>query len=293
MRKQFIGVVLAWGLSACATTAHQTEAVLKEKDRFPESAQVNGVAFVAQSQYYCGPATLAMAMDFAGQPASAEALGEQVYTPGKQGSLQADMIAASRRRGMMAVQIYGMASLLRELAAGHPVVVLENQAFPWYPKWHYSIAIGYDLRGPDIVLHSGAKENWHRSMRRFERNWQYADYWGLVVLPPGELSVSATELEHSVAAAGLEQVGFLDKAEMSYHRILMRWPESLGALVGMGNIRFARGDRKEAVRYLRLAVKYHPESAAARHNLQVAEEAEPANPRKISSSRKPARNGID
>lgn len=281
--------------SACATTAHQTEAILKNRADLAESARVENVEFVEQSRYFCGPATLAMAMGWAGHKVSAEALGEQVYTPGKKGSLQSDMITTSRRQGMLAMQISGLPALLRELEAGHPVIVLENLAFTWYPMWHYSVVFGYDLKEPSLLMHSGSKQNWRLSMRKFERNWKYAGYWALVVLPPGELSASASELEHCTAAAGLEQLGYADKAEMSYQRILMRWPQSLGALIGMGNVTYARGEWKEAVRFLRLAVKHHPESIAAQHNLRVAEEAARRKAPQLgkAKSRTPAKIGLN
>ncbi|MGZ3713727.1 MAG: PA2778 family cysteine peptidase, partial [Bdellovibrionota bacterium] len=229
--------------------------------------------FIKQTENYCGPATLTMAMKHAGHMVSVEELASQVYTPGKKGTLQLDMMSASRRQGMLAVPIQGLSNLLHELAAGHPVIILENLAFSWYPKWHYALAYGYDLSKPEIILHSGSDQAKHWSMRKFERSWMYADYWGLVVLPPSEMAISGDELSHAAAAAGLEQAGKLAEAELVYRNILKRWPGSLGALIGMGNLAYTRSAFKESVGYLKEATKLHPLSAPAWHNLAVAEGA--------------------
>jgi tetratricopeptide (TPR) repeat protein len=265
--------VAALFLTSCAGPAVQTEALLAGPRDLPDKAAVSGVAFTRQTAHYCGPATLKMAMDWAGHGISLERAGEEVYTPGRKGSLQMDMISAARREGMLALQIQGLKNLLRELAAGHPVIVLENLLFPWYPWWHYSVAIGFDLTEPAIVMHSGGKRDWHYDLRKFERNWKYADYWGLVILPPGELSAAAGDLEHSAAAAALEQLGMLDKAEKSYHAILERWPGSFGALLGLGNVAFTRGEFRVSVNYLRRATQAYPWSSVAWHNRATAEGA--------------------
>jgi tetratricopeptide (TPR) repeat protein len=265
--------LLAILLTSCASTAVQTEALLKGPRNVPTRAHVAGVPFVQQTEHFCGPATLTMALRAQGHDITLERAGAEVYTPGRKGSLQMDMISAARREGMLSLQIQGMENLLRELAAGHPVIVLENLMFNWYPWWHYSVALGYDLDEPAIVMHSGSKRDWHYSLRKFERNWKYADYWGLVILPPGELSASAGELEHAAAAAGLEQLGMLDKAALTYEAMLLRWPESFGALLGMGNVEFARGHARAAVPYLERATRVLPSNAAAWHNRAVAEGA--------------------
>jgi hypothetical protein len=287
--KRLLPALAALLLSACATPALQTESVLKDPGHLPRAAAVPGVEFVEQSRNYCGPATLSMAMGWAGHPVTPDAIADQVYTPGKQGSLQADMLGASRRQGLMAMQVHGMKNLLKEVAAGHPVIVLENLAFTWYPYWHYSVVTGYDLREPELVMHSGSKKDWRYSMRKFERNWRYSDHWALVVLPVGQLSAAASELEHSAAAAAIEQLGMNDKAALAYASILKRWPDSFGALLGMGNLAYARGDFAGSVRFLRRATDHHPRNAAAWHNLATAELAAKQN----AAARKAAARAIE
>ena len=260
-------------LSGCATSARQTEAFLLAPRNIPESHKIADVHFIGQTDHYCGPATLAMAMNWAGKKLSADELASQVYTPGKKGTLQQDLISASRRQGMLAIPIQGMSALLHEIAADHPVIILENLAFSWYPQWHYALVFGYDLSRSEVIMHSGSRAAKHWGMRKFERSWIYSDFWGLVVLPPTQLSATADDLAHNEAAAGLEQVGKLEEASTVYQNILKRWPGSLPALIGLGNIAFLKQNYLGAIQFLLEATKLHPKSSAAWHNLATAQGA--------------------
>lgn len=74
--------------------------------------------------------------------------------------------------------------------------------------------------------------------------------------------------DHSMSAAYLEETGKLDEAADAYKTILKYWPNSLSALIGLGNVNYTENDLKESLKYLRLANKIHPESAAVQNNLK-------------------------
>lgn len=261
-------------LSACATSGHQTRAVLDAPPDVPRRVQLDHIPFVQQTEEgYCGPSALTMAMLSARHKVTREALVPEMYSTEKKGSLQADLLNTSRRHGLLAVQIDGLANLLKEVAAGHPVIIFENLGFGWWPKWHYSVVVGYDLDEQEIIRHSGDEPFMHQSMNHFERSWKLGDYWGLVVLSPEELAAGSGELGNLQGAVGLERSGHILEAEKVYGNVLMEWPSSLGALIGLGNLAYQRGDYRTAVAHLREAVKAHPEARAAKHNLEVAEKS--------------------
>jgi tetratricopeptide (TPR) repeat protein len=210
-------------------------------------------------------------MNWAGKMISVDELAPQVYTPGMRGSLQTDLLSASRRQGLMAIPIQGLPSLMAEVAAGHPVIVFENLALSWAPQWHYAIIFGYDLSAQEVIMHSGPQAFKRWDMSRFERSWMLADYWGLVVLPPDELSKTANEMAHLTAASGLEQAGRKNEAEIAYERILWRWPGSLGALIGLGNLKYEKKEYSASIWYLQQAIENYPDSAIAWHNLAIAQ----------------------
>lgn len=257
--------------AGCAAKTVQVDQLLRTPPKISEKIEIANVPFVEQSAGHCGPATLAMTLAWAGQTPDINTLVSQVYTPGMQGSLQTDMISASRRNGAMAIPIQGFSSLLSEVAAGNPVIVFENLSVSWLPQWHYAVVFGYDLQQETVLMHSGPEAFKRWDLRKFERSWQLGDYWGLLVLPAGKLSVTATELEHLKAASSLEQVGKLNEAGLSYAAILTRWPQSLGALIGSANVSYSFKKYDQSLQALLLATQYHPESAAAWHNLSVVQ----------------------
>lgn len=262
------------GTLACASRAVQTEELFsQEVVELNSNVQVAKVPFINQSEGYCGPATLAMAMNWAGNPVTVEEIAPQVFSNKMNGSLQTDLITAARRRGMMAVTIEGLPALLSEVQDGHPVIVFENLAFDWWPRWHFALVFGYDLNQQQVVMHSGPEENKRWDMEVFERSWMLGNYWGLVVLPAGEIAVAGGELANLNSAAALEQLGNLTAAELSYQKILERWPESLGALIGLGNVSYERKEYEASYQYLQRATHLHPEAEAAWHNMRIAEQA--------------------
>jgi tetratricopeptide (TPR) repeat protein len=272
--KSLTGFLFILVFSGCVSTTQQTDSLLNlalKEDQKP--VRIEGVPFIDQAAGQCGPATLTMALNFQGKKVQVEELSSQVYTPGMKGTLQTDMITATRRQGLIAIPINDLESLFKEVRAGHPVIVFENLALSWWPQWHYAIVFGYDLSRETVLMHSGPEKNKEWDIRKFERSWKLGDYWGLVVLTPEELSASANELTHANAAVGLEQMGRKEEALIAYKMMLNRWPTSLTALIGLGNLAFEQKNYAESIRYLKRAAKEHPTSVPARHNLLVAQSA--------------------
>lgn len=278
--QRFVSAMCAGGLllaAGCATV--QLDGIRQDPHGLLQQTRLAGVPFVAQPRNYCGPASLLMMLAWAGDDTvSLDALAAQVYTPGRQGSFQADMLAAARRHGKLAVPVHTLRTLLQELDAGHPVLILQNLGLSWYPKWHYAVATGYDLRREVLFLHSGAQAHDALSLDTFERTWERGNHWALLVLPTDTLPAAAAEGDVTEAAAGLEQAGHRQAAEQVYRRIVARWPRSLEGRIGLANTRYAAQDLPGAILELQAAVAAHPDAAPAWHNLAVAlhENGEPA-----------------
>jgi Tetratricopeptide repeat/Peptidase_C39 like family len=257
----------ALALAGCATP--QLQAVREHAPDYAPRAEVAGVPFVEQSRDYCGPASLAMVLAWSGAPTPLEALVGQAYTPGRSGALPPDVLSAARRRGRLAVPVGTLDALLRELEAGHPVLVLQNLSLDWAPQWHYAVAVGYDLPGETLLLRSGPHARLPTPLATFERTWARGGYWGLVVLPAGELPATAGERAVLEATAGLERAGRLPEAARGYRAALARWPESYAGWMGLGNARYGQGDLSGAADAFRAATARDPAPGAAWHNLAL------------------------
>lgn len=250
---------------ACATP--QTDRLLDTPGALPAQTELMDVPFYEQRTDECGPASLAMVLLWSGVDVGPDALVREVYAPERRGSLQADIVASARRHGRLAYPVRDLEALVGELAAGHPVLVLQNLGLRWPSVWHYAVVVGYDLERATLWLHSGRQPRRELPLRVFERSWARGKRWGLVVLPPGFLPATAEPSVYVDAVLGLERVGRYAEAEAAYAAALGRWPDATGVGLGLGNSRYARGDLAGAEGAFRAATERWPESAPAWNNL--------------------------
>ncbi|MBU1691241.1 MAG: PA2778 family cysteine peptidase [Gammaproteobacteria bacterium] len=261
------GVFFLIWLGGCATP--QTQALLKTHPRqLPQQMELSKVPFYPQETHQCGPASLAMALNAGGAKVTPQDLTPQVYLPGLAGSLQVEMLAATRRNGFLAYELAPkLDDLLVEVAAGSPVLVLQNVALSWYPVWHYAVVVGYDLKREEIILRSGLERRQVLPFTTFEHTWERAGYWAMLALPPGRMPRTATEAAYVAAAVAVEKFIPPKSAEAAYDAALKRWPRNLSARIGLGNAAYAQGKWKRAEKAYLQATLDHPKSAIAYNNL--------------------------
>jgi len=233
----------------------------------PDQVVIPAVPFFPQTEYQCGPAALAMTLVWSGVSTSPDRLTPIVYTPSIKGSLQPAMITAARRHARLAYVISSPQELMQELAAGHPVIVLQNLGLSWAPVWHYAVVMGYDLNTKRIVLHSGEARHTTTKMRVFTNTWSRSAYWGLLTLPPGHLPATATEVPYLQAVLGLEKAEKWPQAVLGYQAATQEWPDNFAAHMGVGNALYAMGDLPAAEQAFNTAVERFPDEGAAYNNL--------------------------
>lgn len=265
MARLLATLVALLALGGCASVA--VERLAGDSGDLPRRAEVRAVPFHPQEERYCGPAALATVLGWSGPAADQNAVAQVTFTPGREGSLGHDMVAAARRHGRLAVPVADLAGLLAELAAGHPVLVLQNLGLEWYPQWHYAVVVGYDLDAGTVALRSGRERRRVISLSTFERTWRRGGGWAYVVLPPGSLPAQAREVAVLRAAAALERAGRQREAAVAYAAALVRWPESVSAMIGRGNAELASGELAAAESAYRAAIERDPGAAVAWNNL--------------------------
>jgi tetratricopeptide (TPR) repeat protein len=239
----------------------------------PDPIRLTGVPFVAQPDWQCGPASLAMALVAAGREVPVARLAERAFVPGLQGALQAEMLAATRAQGMLATELPPSLDALRaELADGWPVVVLQNLGLAFAPRWHYALLTGVDLAAREVVLHSGDTPSLAMPLDTFERTWARGGRWAFAVTPPHRMAAAAEEAAAVRAVAGLERVD-ATAAGRAWEALVTRWPHSRLGWFGRGNRLLADGDPRGAIGAYRAALAADPGFADAWNNLARALEA--------------------
>lgn len=270
-RAGFLCWLLLALLAGCAQMVPQTVGL---RSGWPEgvaqTVELAAVPFFPQVDYQCGPAALATVLSYSGVKITPEPLVSQVYLPSRQGSLQIEMLAAPRRYGRVSYQLAPRyADLLREVAAGNPVVVLQDVG-PMFTQWHYAVVNGFDYPSGTLYLRSGTKARQEMPFTAFEREWMKSGYWAMVVAPPDRIPVTATEQGWMAAVLAMARAGDGAAATKAYAAALKRWPDNLPAAIGLANQYHARGALSETVAVLRAAQQKHPQSVIVINNLAQA-----------------------
>lgn len=195
----------------------------------------------------------------------------QVYLPARQGSLQSELLAATRAAGRVPYVLKpALAALTGELAAGRPVLVLQNLGVSWAPRWHYAVVIGADAERNEMVLRSGTDARRIMRTKVFLRTWQRSGFWAMTALRPGELPAEADRFNYVEAVAGLEQTGHHAEARDAWQAGLSRWPDDTVLLFGLANAEFALGNFVAAETLYQDMLHYDSASLIARNNLAMA-----------------------
>jgi tetratricopeptide (TPR) repeat protein len=197
-----------------------------------------------------------------------EALVGDTFIPDRHGSLQAELTAAGRRRGFVMYQIRPeLTDLLRQLEAGRPVMILQNQGIRSLAVWHYAVVIGAEIENDRLISRSGTTRRARESTRTFLRRWQASDNWGIVALNPGDLPADPDWNVYLRAVADLESAGGLQDAERSYAAALEADPALAAAELGLANVYHRRGKLIEAMQHYQAISDDEQLGVAALNNL--------------------------
>ncbi|MEW8027262.1 MAG: PA2778 family cysteine peptidase [Candidatus Thiodiazotropha sp.] len=260
-------VLLVLLLAGCASRPPLLPSLLTAETAVSR-LEIEATPFHPQNRYQCGPAALATLLDHSGVSVTAETLVPLVYLPDKKGSLQVEMVAASRRLGRIPYVINpDLTALIGELQANRPVLVLQNLGLQLWPIWHYAVVIGYSAKADEIILRSGVTRREILSAHRFLDTWKRSDHWAMVLLEPGEMPTRPKELPYLKAVAAMEHLVPVDSLISAYRAALNQWPESTTALFGLAASLHTKGELTAAEQSYRKLLTAKPDHIAAHNNL--------------------------
>jgi predicted double-glycine peptidase len=257
-------------LAGCAATPQSDALTQHIQPAFATPKELSQTPFYPQEEYQCGPAALATVLQAQGVLATPAELKDEVYLPERKGSLQIEMITATRRHNLLPYVLRPqLEEVLTEINAGRPVLVLQNQGVSWYPQWHYAVIIGYNLQEGKLILRSGTIKRYVMSMYTFERTWQRSQSWAMVTLKPGELPARPDEWHYVQAVVGFERTRNWPLLETLYRTGLQQWPTSQDLRMGYGNVLYLQHRREAAAEQYRDVIDSDPDFAEAHNNLAM------------------------
>ncbi len=257
------------GVFSTAPLQFQHGHLVDEPAGLPTSANVAGVPFFSDDSHYCGPASLASVLVFSGVHTTPGQLIPQVFTPGLEGSLQFDLLGASRRAGRIPIVLPPkLGVVFAQVAAGFPVVVLQKVGLG-ARDWHYAVLIGYDLQADRVTLRSSTARDLQLSIEQFDRSWAVGGRWAFIAVKPGQFPPGVDEARYLRAVAPLEGVA-PDAARGAYEATLKRWPKAWIAMMGLGNLAYARKDYAKAAIHFAEAARVNPTDGDPMNNLAQA-----------------------
>lgn len=251
------GLVLVAGLAlaACATPG--------PTGRPGQGLELHEVPFFPQAAYQCGPAALATVLAAAGEAVSPDELVAEVYLPARRGSLQAELLAATRRRGLAPVRLPPEPDAIRvALEAGQPVLVLQDLGAGTWRRWHYAVVVGWDEARRQWILRSGTQARERLSERRFRRAWERAGRWAFTVHPPDAPPAWAGADDWLDTLRVWVGSGPAEAARGAARAATARWPGDVRFWLLRGSVAHAGGERLEAARAWQQALALQPLAGA-------------------------------
>lgn len=259
----FLSLLLT-GCAGMQPLSPHTQTVLVNQKAF----ELENVPFYPQEEYQCGPAALATVLNYSGRRVTPEELVPQVYLPERKGSLQTEMLSATRRQGLVAYTIDpNIEGLLSALNTGNPPLVLLNLSLPIYPMWHYAVVVGIDPSTSEITLRSGLNRREVMPISTFLNLWDRSSNWGFVVLDPDKKAPEFATADGWLGSSLSLERADAKAAAKAYQAGLVRWPQDAMLWFGLGNSQYVQANYTEAEESFHQAVKANPKFADAWNNL--------------------------
>lgn len=202
---------------------------------------------------------------------TAEALADEIYIPGREGSLQSEILASVRSHDRIAVQLEPrLEAVLAPLSENKPVLLLQNLGLSRLPAWHYAVVVGWNADDNEIILRSGAKKRERLSLARFLQTWDLGGRWAVVIADPLAPPPAAVTARSWIAAvAPLEALKRNDTALAAYESAAARWPGDALVWLALANARYGQHDLPGAEKALDTAVAIDANPAALNNLAQV------------------------
>ncbi len=159
----------------------------EERPLSPNALYVKQVPFYPQTQYQCGPASLATVLNYWGRHVTPEQIAQEIYRPGMKGTLSLDLWQYAKAQDFQASVRQGSWEFLEtQVSRERPIIAFLNLGFRQVPLGHFLVVVGVDPEDKSVIAYSGVEKNQRIPFDRFKKAWEKTNYWSLLIEPqPG------------------------------------------------------------------------------------------------------------
>ena len=219
------------------------------------------VPFVAQRKDTCGAAALAMVLRYWGDDASHDEVARALLRPELHGIAGSKLAEFAHGRGLEAVAYRGDVANLREFVGkGRPLIVAWEMG---RGRYHDVVVVGFDDERDAVIVHNPA-EGASRSVATatFEKRWQGAGYWTLLVGRDNTAGAPPTYEQLVTQGIAAGRAGHYHEAEASFQRAIDMAPSRPEARVELAGLRFLQKKYEDAAAGFASALVYQPDTYA-------------------------------
>ncbi|HBO83857.1 MAG TPA: peptidase C39 [Deltaproteobacteria bacterium] len=185
IKKRAIIILALFFISGCAGRIDNSAAKDEIISNHHKGHYIKDVPFIPQEELYCGPASLAMVLNFYGFKITQEEIAKEIYMPKLKGTLNIDLLTFAKQKGFAAKYYIGnLDDLKANISRNMPVILFVDLGYDFYPVRHYMAAIGFDHEKGIIIAHSGKERDKIFSNKELLKVWEKTSFGTLLITPP-------------------------------------------------------------------------------------------------------------
>jgi ABC-type bacteriocin/lantibiotic exporter with double-glycine peptidase domain len=143
---------------------------------------IENVPFFPQSDFQCGPSSLAGVLNYYGENISPSQIAQKIFMEKVRGTLSIDMALYAREIGFLAEWYSGdLKDLRTNIDNNRPLIAMVDLGLGPVQKPHYLVVVGYEPKG--VIVNSGTHQHKLVTWNRFQNQWNRTHLWTLRIHP--------------------------------------------------------------------------------------------------------------
>ncbi len=173
------------GIAGCAAGTASSSVLKEDIAKNPSQGHyIENIPFIAQEEFYCGPASLAMVLNFYGIKIAQEEIAKEIYLKKLKGALNIDLVTYARQKGLQTRYYSGsLEDLKTNISNNTPLILLLNVGYESFPAYHYMVVTGFHHENSLIIAHSGKEKDKVFSYRELLAAWEKTSFGTLLITP--------------------------------------------------------------------------------------------------------------